>query len=240
MNKRLLLLSNSTNPGEPYLGWPENHIKDFFGAAVKKILFVPYAGVTISYDDYFSSVSSKLTDLGYSVNSIHQIEVEDGFLMEYDAITIGGGNTFQLISILQKAGLMQPIKNAVEDGMPYMGWSAGSNITSPTMMTTNDMPIVEPVSFKALHLVPFQINPHYTEAIIPNHGGESRDMRILEFITINKEMPVVCLPEGSLLRQEGNQLYFIGKGLCKVFIQGKTPLTCKDGDDLSWLLQTKN
>lgn len=236
MNKRLLLLSNSTIPGEAYLGWPEKHIKDFLGESVNKILFIPYAGVTITYDDYFAAVSGQLNAFGYEVNSIHQLEIKDTFINKYDAIAIGGGNTFQLANLLQKQGLVEPIRKAVENGMPLMGWSAGSNIACPTIMTTNDMPIVEPNSFNGLNLVPFQINPHYTEETIPNHGGESRNMRIQEFVAINKNVSVIGIPEGSLLRQEGDQLFFVGKGPCKVFIHGKSPQVYKDGDDLSQLL----
>ncbi len=236
MNKRLLLLSNSTNPGGLYLSWPETHIKDFLGDSVKKILFIPYAGVTISYDDYFKAVDLQLRKFGYQATSIHQIDLVDGFLNNYDAIAIGGGNTFQLAYLLQKNNLIEPIREAVEKGMPYMGWSAGSNITCPTIMTTNDMPIVEPESFAGINLVPFQINPHYTEGTIPNHGGESREMRIQEFITINKNIYVTGLPEGSLLRLEHDQLYFVGKGSCKVFSYGNSPQILKDGDNLSWLL----
>jgi dipeptidase E len=236
MNKRLLLLSNSTNQGEPYLSWPKSHIKDFLGNSVKKILFIPYAGVTISYDEYFKAVCTPLNDFGYQTDSIHQIEIKEDLLSNYDAIAIGGGNTFQLASLLQKNKLMAPIRKAVENGMPFMGWSAGSNITCPTIKTTNDMPIVEPDSFEGLNLIPFQINPHYTEATIPNHGGESREMRINEFIAINKEMYVIGLPEGSLLKIDGDQMHFAGKGSCKLFYNEKPTQLFKDGDSLSWLL----
>lgn len=236
MNSRLLLLSNSTNPGEPYLGWPESHIKDFLGTQVKRILFIPYAGVTITYDDYFKAVSGQLNKFGYEVESIHGLDIVKGLVSNYDAIAIGGGNTFKLTRMLQENGLIEPIRHAVNNGMPLMGWSAGSNITCPTIMTTNDMPIVEPASFDGLSLIPFQINPHYTEATIPNHGGESRNVRINEFLTINQKSTVAGLPEGSLLRKEGDQLFFVGKGTCKVFKHGKDPQLYKDGDDLSGLL----
>lgn len=237
MNRRLLLLSNSTNPGEPYLGWPAPHIKDFFSSDVKKILFIPYAGVTIAYDDYFSAVGEQLSSFGYEVESIHNLEITSDLLARFDAIAIGGGNTFQLAAMLQKNNLIGAIRSAVDSGIPLIGWSAGSNITCPTIMTTNDMPIVEPTSFAGLNLVPFQINPHYTEATLPNHGGESREMRIAEFITLNRDKYVVGLPEGSLLRLEGDQLFFAGKGSCKIFHYGQDPRTSKDGDNLSWLLE---
>jgi len=236
MTKRLLLLSNSTNPGESYLNWPKSHIKDFLGGEVKKILFIPFAAVTISFDEYYSAVSEPLKVLGYQTESIHHLEKIEGIIQNYDAVMIGGGNTFRLASLLQEQKLLDPIREAVEHGLPYIGWSAGSNITCPTIMTTNDMPIVEPESFRALNLIPFQLNPHYTEATLPNHGGESREMRINEFTTVNQDSYVVGLPEGSLLRQEGTQLFFVGKGNCKVFHHNVSPQLFKDGDDMSWLL----
>jgi dipeptidase E len=236
MNKRLLLLSNSTNPGEAYLGWSGEHIKDFLGESVKKPLFIPFAGVTIPYDDYFKTVSARFMELGYKIESIHKKEISARLIEEHDAIIIGGGNTFQLANQLQKNKLLKPIEKAIDGGKPFIGWSAGSNICCPTIKTTNDMPIVEPESFNGLNLIPFQINPHYTEATIPNHGGESREMRINEFITLNPSTYVVGLPEGSLLRYENEQLFFAGKGWCKIFKYGTDPKTIKDGDDLSWLL----
>ena len=236
MNSRLLLLSNSTNPGEPYLSWPEHHIKDFLGSRINKILFIPFAGVTISHDDYYSSVASQFTSFGYDIVSIHQMEIKPEIIASFDAIAIGGGNTFRLANLLQNHDLIEPIRNVVQNGMPYIGWSAGSNITCPTIKTTNDMPIVELKSFEALNLIPIQINPHYTEATLPNHGGESRDMRIKEFLEVNRQMTVVGLPEGSLLRKERDQLFFIGKGNCKLFRYNESAGTYKDGDDLSFLL----
>ncbi len=236
MNKRLLLLSNSTNVGEQYLGWPEQHIKGFLGKNVKKILFIAYAGVTISYDEYAKAVADQFNAFGYSVDAIHHFNNDTQIIQDYDAIVIGGGNTFQLAFQLQINNLIEPIRQAVENGMPFIGWSAGSNIACPTIMTTNDMPIVKPPSFDGIKLVPFQINPHYTESTIPNHGGESRDMRIKEFIALNKNTSVVALPEGSLLKQEKNELYFFGKGPCKIFINGKSPDQFYDGDNISNLL----
>jgi dipeptidase E len=236
MKKRLLLLSNSTNPGEAYLGWPGEHIKDFLGKNVKKPLFIPFAGVTISYDNYFEVVSARFREMGCAIESIHNKEISPELIGEYDAIVVGGGNTFQLANLLQKHKLLKPIQKAVEGGKPFIGWSAGSNICCPTIKTTNDMPIVEPESFSGLNLIPFQINPHYTEATLPNHGGESREMRINEFITLNQSTYVVGLPEGSLLRNENEQLFFAGKGWGKIFKYGTEPQTIKDGDDLSWLL----
>lgn len=237
MGKRLLLLSNSTNPGEEYLGWPREHIQDFLGKKVKRVLFMPYAGVTISFDTYAANVAHAFATIGYEVVSIHDIPVTDSLFSEFDAIVVGGGNTFQLAATLQSKKLMHAMKEAVENGKPFIGWSAGANIACPTIRTTNDMPITEPESFSGLGLVPFQINPHYTEATIPNHGGETRMMRINEFLVANPSEAVIGLPERSLLRYESGVLYFVGKGPAKIFRAGQVPEECKDGDNLTFLLK---
>ncbi|MCL4159420.1 UNVERIFIED_CONTAM: hypothetical protein GTU68_056028 [Idotea baltica] len=212
------------------------HIMDFLTPDVKKILFIPYAGVTISCDDYLDAVAAPLSANGYHVESIHRLKDSESLFENFDAIAVGGGNTFHLAKILQQKKLLKSMKNAVENGMPYIGWSAGSNITCPTIMTTNDMPIVEPSSFSGLNLIPFQINPHYTEATIPNHGGESREMRLQEFIYVNKNVPVIGLPESSLLRLVDAELTYIGIQGCKVFQHGKAPKIHESGGSLNWLL----
>ena len=56
---RLLLISNSTNAGEPYLDYPKNNIRDFLGTGKVKALFIPYAAITFSYDEYEEKVRNR-------------------------------------------------------------------------------------------------------------------------------------------------------------------------------------
>jgi dipeptidase E len=139
------------------------------------------------------------------------------------AIVVGGGNTFQLIDRLQREGLIEAIRSRVRAGAAYVGWSAGANIACPTIRTTNDMPIVEPPSFEALALVPFQINPHYTAERIPNHGGETRVERLLEFATANPGARVLGLPEGTMLRVEDSGIQLIGERAAVLFRADREP-----------------
>jgi len=156
---KLLLLSNSTNPGEPYLGWPKQFMADFMKTTTaKKVLFVPYAGVTISYDDYEQRVAGVYKELGYDLHSIHHEKEPIKAVMDAEAIAVGGGNTFFLVHMMHKLGIMKAIRERALAGVPFMGWSAGSNVACPTLRTTNDMPIIEPESFDSLNLLPFQIN----------------------------------------------------------------------------------
>jgi dipeptidase E len=232
---KLLLLSNSTLPNEPYLGWTREHIKAFLGEDSAKILFIPYAAVTFSFDQYEEITARAFREMGYELNSIHKEENPVTAVANAEVIAVGGGNTFQLISMLQEKALLDPIREKVQAGTPYMGWSAGSNAACPTLKTTNDMPIAEPSSFEALNLIPFQINPHYTEATIPNHGGESRDQRILEFCEANPGMRVAGIPEGSLLRVEDEEIQFTGAEM-KIFEKEEEPRTISDGAALSLAL----
>ena len=201
---KLLLISNSTNPGEAYLDYPKKNIREFLGNKAKNAIFIPYAAVTFSYDEYEEKVNNRFAEIGHQVTGIHRFINPIEALENAEAIVVGGGNTWKLVKTLQEKSLMKVIKKQVKKGIPYIGWSAGSNIACPTLRTTNDMPIVEPKKFKTLRLVPFQINPHYLDDNPANHAGETREMRIREFIEINRQTYVVGLREGTMLLLRDN------------------------------------
>lgn len=236
---RLLLLSNSSNYGEEYLRWPLGLIRDFLGAQVKRVLFVPFAGVRMTYDDYAARVRVRFREIGYELDSIHEAKDALEALESAEALAVGGGNTFHLLRGLYEAQVLDAIAARVRNGMPYVGWSAGSNVASPTIRTTNDMPIVEPPGFKALSLIPFQINPHYTDERVPNHNGETREERLLEFAEANPGMHVVGLREGSALRVEGEEITLAGDKRARIFIKGKEPEEYGPGDSLRFLLRVE-
>ncbi len=242
---KLLLISNSTMAGEEYLGWPQKYISDFLHHHnAKKVCFIPYAGVSLSkksledsYGIYTQKVAEVFNTLGYELESVHQADDPVKMVREAEAIAVGGGNTFHLVAALYDMGLMEAIREKVVAGTPYMGWSAGSNVACPTLMTTNDMPIVEPRSFKTLNLIPFQINPHYLDANPSGHGGETRQQRIEEFLVINPEMKVAGLREGCLLQMEGDVMQLIGDKSLRFFQYGKNPVELAPGTDLNLLFQ---
>lgn len=234
---RLLLISNSTNPGESYLDYPKNHIREFLGDKPMNALFIPYAAVTFSYDEYEEKVNNRFAEIGHHVTSIHRYINPIEAIENADAIVVGGGNTWQLVKMLQEKGLMKIIRKKVKKGTPYIGWSAGSNIACPTLRTTNDMPIVEPLKFKTLKLVPFQINPHYLDDNPANHGGETRETRIREFIELNRETYVVGLREGTMLLLEDNELVLMGNRKARIFHYGQEPLELTNEDDFNFLLR---
>ena len=236
---RLLLISNSTNPGEAYLNYPKQNIKDFLGDKPLNCLFIPYAAVTFSFDEYEEKVNNRFTEIGHKVTSIHHFENPIEAVEKAEAIVVGGGNTWQLVKMLQENNLMEAMVKKVEEGTPYVGWSAGSNIACPSLRTTNDMPIVEPAKFETLGLVPFQINPHYLDDNNDTHGGETRETRINEFIHANKDMYVVGLREGCMLLLENNDIQLIGSRNARIFHYGKEPVELSSTDDFKFLIEKK-
>lgn len=206
----LLLLSNSTNYGEPYMKWCSSIISNFVNDN-SSVVFIPYAAVGFSYNDYTDKVNQALSSYNIKVHNLDDFDDKIQALQDATAIFVGGGNTFHLLKSLQKLNLINTIQKLVSNGLTYVGWSAGSNIASPTICTTNDMPIVKPESFDSLGLVPFQINPHFTEELIPNHGGESRLQRLSEYLAANPKQKVFALPESSYLIQKNRQLTYFGQ-----------------------------
>jgi dipeptidase E len=235
--KRLLLLSNSTNFGEPFLRYPLRTIQQFLGPIVSEVLFVPYAGVQISFSDYAARVRERFQEIGSAVTSVHETENPAAAVEKASAIVVGGGNTFCLLDRLYTHGLVERIRERVLRGIPYVGWSAGSNVACPTIRTTNDMPIVEPPSLNALGLVPFQINPHYTDATLPNHGGETRAERLMEFLEMNPTLTVIGLREGTMLRVEDEKIELLGDKPARVFRKGREVIEPAPGDSLQFLLE---
>ena len=220
---RLLLLSNSTMAGKPFLGWPKEYLQSFIGDKPKKVLFIPYAGVNVYWDGYAKKVSSYFDEIGYETISIYKQKDPTKAIQDADIIMVGGGNTFHLVYHLHKNGLIPFIREAVLDGKSYIGWSAGANVACPTLSTTNDMPIIQPGSFQTLNLIPFQINPHYFDANPDGHGGETREDRINEFLEINREKVVVGLREGSGLWIEDKIIKLVGDKNARLFKYGKEP-----------------
>ena len=216
---RLLLISNSTKPGEAYLDYPKNNIRNFLGPKPVKAVFIPYAAVTFSFDLYEEKVSERFREIGHEIVSIHRFTDPVSAVKEASAIVVGGGNTWKLLKMIRDKGLID-IRKKVLEGTPYIGWSAGSNMACPTIMTTNDMPVVEPDSFRAFNLIPFQINPHYLDANPAGHAGETREQRIEEFIEANPGIFVAGLREGTMLLREDEKITLSGPRKIRVFRKG--------------------
>ncbi len=233
MTRRLLLISNSTMHGQGYLDYCMAAIGDFLGDR-RRIAFVPFA--LFDRAGYAAQAGERLEREGYQVRPVTADDDGRETLEWAAAVFVGGGNTFRLLNTLQESGLLQAIRRRVDEGLSYMGASAGSNVAAPTIKTTNDMPIVEPRSFDALGLVPFQINPHYLDPEPGStHMGETREQRLLEFLEENPT-PVVALREGGWIRVEGASARLGGLRGARVLRRDRDPEELAPGADLSPLL----
>lgn len=228
----ILLASTSTLFGGKYLEYIKDEIAELFNGCAE-IIFIPFARPGgISHDDYTFKVREFFSALNINVKGLHEFEDKDAALKSGQGFFTGGGNTFLLVKTLHDLGLMQVLKNEVEGGKPYLGSSAGSNIAGRNMKTTNDMPIVYPPSFDCLELVPFNLNPHYLD---PNpdlkHNGETRETRILEFLTQN-DVKVVGLREGNWIRKTGDKITVEGSEMTRIFEKDKLPYEIQPGIQL--------
>ncbi|MDC0670009.1 dipeptidase PepE [Nannocystis radixulma] len=231
---RLLLVSNSTLHGSGYLDHCAAAIEQFLGRDVARVLFIPYA--LHDRDDYAAQARARLVALGYQVDSLHHAADPRAAVLAAEAVFTGGGNTFRLLNQLYANHVLEPLRERVLSGMPYIGSSAGSNIAGLTIGTTNDMPIVQPPSFRALALVPFNLNTHYLDPDPHStHMGETREKRIEQFHEENPQV-VVGLREGSLLLREGPRLSLLGVTGARIFRAGQEPEEVLPGADLSELL----
>jgi len=236
MPRNLLLISNSTLHGSSYLDHCAENIKEFLGNR-KTVVFVPFARPGgISHDGYTKIARERFAKMGFELSGVHETDDMKAAIHNADAIFIGGGNTFVLLSGLYQNDLIDTIRKEVATDKPYIGTSAGSNVAARSIMTTNDMPIMYPPSFEALNLVPFNINPHYLDPDLNSrHMGETRETRIKEFHVFN-DVLVIGLREGALLHVTDNHMILKGSTGARLMQAGQEAVEYLPGDDLSFLL----
>lgn len=231
--RRVLLISNSTLYGSGYLDHAEGEIRDFL-AGVGRVLFIPYA--LYDRDAYSSTARGRFQAMGYGLDAIHTAADARQAINDAEAVFVGGGNTFRLLKSLYDFDLLDAIRRRVGGGMPYVGSSAGANVAGPTIKTTKDMPIVEPPSFDALGLVPFQISPHYLDPDpASTHMGETQEERILQFLEEN-DATVFGLREGAMVRVERGAAVLKGSSGARIFRKGRAPVETLPGDTLDHLI----
>src|SRR5262245_23096758 len=232
--RRCLLISNSTMHGRGYLEHVAADLRTFL-AGIRSVLFVPWA--LRDHDGYASKAAATFAPLGVRLESIHRQPHPLVAIGSAEAVFVGGGNTFRLLDRMHRTGALAAIAARARHGMPYVGSSAGTNIATPSIMTTNDMPIVMPPTLMAMALVPFQINPHYLDADpTSTHMGETREERLRQFHE-EHATPVLGLREGGWLHLEGDRLRLCGLTAARLFRRGEAPREYAPDTDLSFLMQ---
>lgn len=228
--KKMLLMSSSRCGSLGYLEHSDDQFKALYGDAKSlEVVLIPYAAVTTSYDAIEEKAMPAFERAGQKLKSIHHFSNAKAAIENAQAIAIAGGNTFVLLKLMHENNLIQAIRDRVNAGAPYVGWSAGGNVAGPSIRTTNDMPIAQPPTFEALNLIPFQTNPHFISGKMPGHNGESREDRLNEFLTYNPKEEVISMPEGTALLCEGDQATVWGPAGMLWFRQSGTVDTIEPG-----------
>jgi dipeptidase E len=228
--KNLLLISSSNVHGQGYLDHVENEVRDLLGS-IQRVVFVPYA--LYDRNAYAMKAGERFERMGFALESVHSAPNARRLIEEAQAIFIGGGNTFRLLKALYDHDLLGPIRERVEHGVPFIGSSAGSIVACPTLKTTKDMPVVQPPSFNALHLVGFQISPHYLDPDpASTHMGETQEERILQYLEEN-DRPVLGLREGTMLRVQQGSILLRGSHTARIFRRGEQPIELAPDTELS-------
>lgn len=236
-SKNLLIVSTSTVHGQPYLSYIKSEVENHF-KGVSEIIFIPFARPGgISWDEYTEIARKFFSQINISVKGIHEFESMEQGLKSAEGVFTGGGNTFVLLKQIYDADLMDTLRDRINNGMPYMGTSAGSNLTGQTINNTNDMPIVYPPTFDAIGAVPFNINPHYLDPDpTSKHMGETRQTRINEYHHYN-DLYVAGLREGSYLTYRNGILSLGGTLKMRLFKNGQEPMEIEPGTDLEFMLK---
>lgn len=239
-SNKILAISSSRVGNSGYLETATPLIKSFLGSKAIKIAFLPFASVETNYEEYTFRVKKAFSNLPYLIDTVLPGNAKN-VIAKSDAIMTGGGNTFKLLHDIYQLDIFEVILKKVNSGTPYIGWSAGANVTGLTIGTTNDMPIIQPQSFNAFGFFPFQINPHYINQKKKGFNGETRDERLKEFMILNPGISIVGLPEGTALQLSENDLKFIGEKTGVLFHQRDNSghffrKIISPMDDLSFLL----
>jgi len=236
---KVLAMSSSRVGNSGFLEQAVPLVQEFIGRDQCTIAFVPFASVQRDYEEYGNMVQTAFANTAYIINTVLPHNAAS-VITNADVIMVGGGNTFKLLHDIYAYTIYTSIQNKVAGGTPYIGWSAGANITGRSISTTNDMPIIQPASFTAFNFLPFQLNPHYINQTLENHNGETRDQRLEEFVTLNPGIPIVGLPEGTALQLQNGTLHFIGDKAGVLFESAATKGTNKReiaiSEDVSFLL----
>ena len=236
---RLLLMSNGQSPGQAYLEHARDSFAWLLGGGVRDVVFLPFAAVTKTYDEFVAQARPAFAAHGASVTGLHEHDDPVAAIRSAGAIAVGGGNTWKLLRAIHQLGLDVVIRERVALGVPYVGWSAGANVACPTIQTTNDMPIVDPLGFDAIGLVSFQINPHYVDVTPAGFTGETREQRITEYLEAQRGSAVVGLREGTMLRVTDRSVALHGAAAARIFRWGQVPTEVPTGSELAPLLPAR-
>ncbi len=214
-NVNALLLSATTNPGQKSLEHAKADIASTFGPS-KRILLINYASLPDKRDAYAERMKREFAQIGpgYAIESLHATPADQRLaaVQNAEGFYVSGGNTFLLLRELYEDGLVVAVRDRVLQGTPYIGSSAGSNIAGQFIGTTNDFPITDVPTRRALGLMDANFNPHHPDRESEETEFGSRQYKIGEYVAYNHDEVVIGVTNPGMLRIQGNTLSLRGTG----------------------------
>jgi len=226
---KLLLLSNS---GRPLFAHAATLMRDFLASRIT-IGFVSAASLG-DEGAYFDLVQDRLTEENVAA-SIRHLDWSGDWrtdLEAVEAVLVGGGNTYALMSRLRTSGLGEAIAERVSGGMPYIGSSAGTNVTGPNILTTNDWNVGGFTEFDGLGLVECNLNVHYQAGAREAATAETREDRLGEYMLIRSN-PVVAIEEGAAIEVRDGCGVIRGDARGRLFQANAEPRWLEAGEEIA-------
>ncbi len=131
---------------------------------------------------------------------MRQKEIED-ILRDASLVYIPGGNTFLLNHRLHISGISLYLKKKIQAGLPLVGFSAGSIVCGPNILTSKDMNTVSTSFFEGLNVTPFNFSPHYP---LDSYGQSVKDDWLADYHFFH-DNPIIILSDGAYVKVDGKK-----------------------------------
>ena len=131
---------------------------------------------------------------------MRQKEIED-ILRDASLVYIPGGNTFLLNHRLHISGISLYLKKKIQAGLPLVGFSAGSIVCGPNILTSKDMNTVSTSFFEGLNVTPFNFSPHYP---LDSYGQSVKDEWLADYHFFH-DNPIIMLSDGAYVKVDGKK-----------------------------------
>ncbi|HEY8108994.1 MAG TPA: Type 1 glutamine amidotransferase-like domain-containing protein [Patescibacteria group bacterium] len=145
-------------------------VPDFIGKAKAKVAFVPTAADLDEDKWYVERDRAFLAENGFDITEVQISRKLSAqaitVLRAADVLYVTGGNTFYLLKMFLDNGLSQVLPELVENGLKYIGASAGAVVLGPSLAPIQKLDNPSAVtlpSFDGLSLIDFVPLPHYTK-----------------------------------------------------------------------------
>lgn len=207
----VLVIGGATTTGDHFLPHVLAPLKTHF-AGCRQLVLVLHASVPADRDRMEARLQAAFAEVGpMRVVSLHHADDAGAreLLRTADGIVVGGGETFALLAELYRTGQLDLIRERVLAGVPYMGSSAGANVAGLLIGTTNDFPVTDIPTRRALAIFPAVINPHHP---LPATKAdfEARVGKLKGYLRFNPTETVLALANASSARLHEGRVTITG------------------------------